>query len=62
MSNTLKNRTFADSVRTGLFKTIVNTRKAAKAAQQYSKKATAAAKYHSKDLKSVAKQAWHTNI
>jgi len=62
MSNSLKNRTFADSLRTGLYKSIITARKASKQAVQASKKAATAAKAHSKDLKSVAKQAWNADI
>ena len=62
MSNSLKNRTFADSLRTGLYKSIIAARKASKHAVKLSKDAKSAATTTYKDVKSTSKQAWNANI
>jgi len=62
MSQTLKIRTFTDSVRTGLYKSIITGRKASRAVQFYGKVTIVATKLCSKDLMSAAKQAWNADL
>lgn len=62
MSQTLKTRTFTDTLRTGLYKSIISTRKLSKQAVKQSKRAAKAANNACKEATSVAKQAWNADI